>query len=36
LGGLDPFLKKSTGVELSSNAMKIKRDIEKIEIEKAS
>ena len=36
MGGLDTFLKKSTGVDLSSSAMKIKRDIEKIEIEKAS
>ncbi len=36
VGGLDPFLKKSNGVNLSPNAVKIKRDIEKIEIEKAS
>ena len=36
LGGLDPFLKKSAGDVLSSNAMKIKKDIEKKEIEKAS
>ena len=36
VGGLDPFLKKSAGDNLSSNAMKIKKDIEKIEIEKAS
>ena len=36
VGGLDPFLKKSAGDNLSSNAMKIKKDIEKLEIEKAS
>ena len=36
VGGLDPFLKKATGDSLSSNAMKIKKDIEKVEIEKAS
>ena len=36
VGGLDPFLKKSVGDVLSSNAIKIKRDIEKIEVEKAS
>ena len=36
VGGLDPFLRKSAGGELSANAMKIKRDIEKKEIEKAS
>ena len=36
VGGLDPFLKK-TGIEyLSSNAIKIKKDIEKIEVENAS
>ena len=35
VGGLDPFLKKVAGDDLSSNAMKIKKDIEKIEIEKA-
>ena len=34
VGGLDPFLKKSRTDNLSSNAMKIKRDIEKIETEK--
>ena len=36
VGGLDTFLKKSAGGDLSSNAMKIKKDIEKIEIKKAS
>ena len=36
VGGLDTFLKKSAGDDLSSNAMKIKKDIEKIEIKKAS
>ena len=36
VGGLDPFLKKSAGDYLSSNAMRIKKDIEKLEIEKAS
>ena len=36
VGGLDPFLRKSAGSNLSSNAMKIKKDIEKIEIGKAS
>ena len=36
VGGLDLFLKKSAGDNLSSNAMKIKKDIEKIEIGKAS
>ena len=35
VGGLDYFLKKVAGDNLSSNAMKIKRDIEKTEIEKA-
>ena len=35
VGGLDTFLKKSAGDDLSSNAMKIKRDIEKIEIKKS-
>ena len=35
VGGLDTFLKKSAGDNLSSNAMKIKRDIEKIEIKKS-
>ena len=34
VGGLDFFLKKSGGEDLSSNAMKIKKDIEKKEIEK--
>ena len=36
VGGLDPFLKKSAGNDLSVNALKIKKDIEKKEIEKAS
>ena len=36
VGGLDPFLRKSVTDNLSSNAMKIKKDIEKIELEKAS
>ena len=36
VGGLDPFLKKSADDNLSPNAMKIKKDIEKIEIGKAS
>ena len=36
VGGLDPFLRRSAINSLSSNAMKIKRDIEKIEVEKAS
>ena len=36
VGGLDPFLRKSETDNLSSNAMKIKKDIEKIEVEKAS
>ena len=35
VGGLDLFLKKAAGENLSSNAMRIKKDIEKIEIEKA-
>ena len=35
VGGLDHFLKKTAKDDLSSNAMKIKRDIEKIKIEKA-
>ena len=35
VGGLDTFLKKSAGDDLSSNAMKIKKDIEKIEIKKS-
>ena len=36
VGGLDPFLKKAAGDYLSANALKIKRDIEKKEIEKTS
>ena len=36
VGGLDPFLRKSAGNNLSSNAMKIKKDIEKIEMGNAS
>ena len=36
VGGLDPFLRKSAKSNLSSNAMKIKKDIEKIEAEKVS
>ncbi len=36
VGGLDPFLRRSAFDNLSSNAMKIKRDIEKVEVEKAS
>ena len=36
VGGLDPFLKKSTGDDLSANAMRIKKDIEKNDIEKVS
>ena len=36
VGGLDRFLRKSAINNLSSNAMKIKKDIEKIELEKAS
>ena len=36
VGGLDPFLKKSADDNLSPNAMKIKKDIEKIEVEKVS
>ena len=35
-GGLDPFLRKSAIDNLSSNAMKIKKDIEKIEVVKVS
>ena len=35
LGGLDTFLKKSADDNLSPNAMKIKKDIEKIEVEKS-
>ena len=36
VGGLDSFLRKSALDNLSSNALKIKKDIEKIEVEKAS
>ena len=36
VGGLDSFLKKSADNNLSPNAMKIKKDIEKIEVEKVS
>ena len=36
VGGLDPFLRKSQTDNLSSNAMKIKKDIEKIEVKKMS
>ena len=36
VGGLDTFLIKSAIDNLSSNAMKIKKDIEKIELEKVS
>ena len=36
VGRLDPFLRKSAVDNLSSNAMKIKKDIEKFEIENAS
>ena len=36
VGGLDPFLRKSETDNLSSNAMKIKKDIEKIEVKKGS
>ena len=36
VGGLDPFLKKSADDNLSPNAIKIKKDIEKIEVEKVS
>ena len=36
VGGLDPFLRKSAENNLSSNATKIKKAIEKIEIGKAS
>ena len=36
VGGLDHFLKKADEEALSSNAMKIKKDIEKIEIDKES
>tara|TARA_A100001234_G_scaffold141564_1_gene124356 strand:+ start:219 stop:515 length:297 start_codon:yes stop_codon:yes gene_type:complete len=36
VGGLDPFLRKSETDNLSSNAMKIKKDIEKIELKEES
>ena len=36
VGGLDSFLRKSAIDNLSSNATKIKRDIDKIEVKKAS
>ena len=36
VGGLDTFLKKSAGDNLSLNALKIKKDIEKIEVDKKS
>ena len=36
VGGLDPFLRKSETDNLSSNAMKIKKDIEKTELKKES
>ena len=36
VGGLDPFLRKSETDNLSSNAIKIKKDIEKIEVKKES
>ena len=36
VGGLDPFLRKSATDNLSSNAVKIKKDIDKIEVEKLS
>ncbi len=36
VGGLDPFLRKSATDNLSSNAVKIKKDIDKIEVEKSS
>ena len=36
VGGLDPFLRKSETDNLSSNAMKIKKDIEKTEVKKES
>jgi len=36
VGGLDPFLRKTAMDNLSSNAMKIKRDIDKTELEKGS
>ena len=36
VGGLDAFLKNSTGDNLSSNAIKIKRSIQKVTLEKAT
>ena len=36
VGGLDPFLRKSETDNLSSNAMMIKKDIEKTEVKKES
>ena len=36
VGGLDSFLKKSAIDNLSPNATKIKKDIEKIEVDEAS
>ena len=36
VGGLDSFLRKSATDNLSTNAMKIKKDIDKIEVEKSS
>ena len=36
VGGLDFFLRKSATDSLSSNAVKIKKDIEKLDSEKAS
>ena len=36
VGGLDSFLRKSAKDNLSPNATKIKKDIEKIEVEKVS
>ena len=36
VGGLDSFLRKSAIDNLSPNATKIKKDIEKIEVEKVS
>ena len=36
VGGLDLFLRKSATDSLSSNAVKIKKDIEKLDSEKAS
>ena len=36
VGGLDSFLRKSATDNLSPNAIQIKKDIEKIEVEKVS